>query len=79
MSGLVKYTYEYTDTFGGERNYCWVNRGEVNARSAKHAMRLARACVGLTGCRGRYSDVGYYAEWVPNNCCTVLSVEVSND
>lgn len=24
------YTYEYTDTFGGEANYAWVKRGKVS-------------------------------------------------
>lgn len=24
------YEYEYTDTFGGEANYCWVKRGTVS-------------------------------------------------
>ena len=24
------FEYEYTDTFGGEANYCWVKRGKVH-------------------------------------------------
>jgi hypothetical protein len=31
-----KYTYEYTDTFGGEANYCWVKRGVVSVPELVH-------------------------------------------
>jgi len=39
-----KHTYfiEMTDTFGGEANYCWVNRFIVSASSPRGAMR--RVC-----------------------------------
>ena len=30
------YTYEYTDTFGGEANYCWVKRGTVTMPCLTH-------------------------------------------
>jgi hypothetical protein len=30
------YEYEYTDTFAGEANYCWVNRGKVSIPELKH-------------------------------------------
>ena len=30
------YTYEYTDTFAGEANYCWVRRGKVNVPGLVH-------------------------------------------
>lgn len=26
---MLAFEYEYTDTFGGEANYCWVKRGKV--------------------------------------------------
>ena len=37
----MKHTYfvEMTDTFGGEANYCWVNRFLVSASSPRGAMR----------------------------------------
>lgn len=31
------YRIEITDTFGGEANYCWVNRYEVKASSIRGA------------------------------------------
>ena len=27
---MQTYEYEYTDTFGGDANYCWVKRGKVH-------------------------------------------------
>lgn len=30
------YEYEYTDTFAGEANYCWVKRGKVTVPELTH-------------------------------------------
>jgi hypothetical protein len=30
------YEYEYTDTFAGEANYCWVKRGKVTMPELTH-------------------------------------------
>ena len=30
------YEYEYTDTFAGEANYCWVERGKVTMPELTH-------------------------------------------
>ena len=30
------YEYEYTDTFSGEANYCWVKRGKVTMPELTH-------------------------------------------
>jgi len=30
------YEYEYTDTFGGEANYCWDKRGKVHVPELTH-------------------------------------------
>jgi len=30
------YEYEYTDTFGGEANYCWVEHGKVTMPELTH-------------------------------------------
>jgi len=69
----MKHTYfvEMTDTFGGEANYCWVNRFLVSASSPRGAMR--RVCtrtgdsVRNVGC-DRWDAVGahicYFVEWV---------------
>lgn len=33
---MTTYSYEYTDTFAGEANYCWVKRGKVNVPELIH-------------------------------------------
>lgn len=32
----VIYEYEYTDTYGGEANYCWIKRGHVTMPELTH-------------------------------------------
>ena len=34
----MKYTVEMTDTFGGEANYSWVKRNDIEADSHKQAI-----------------------------------------
>lgn len=32
----MRFAYEYTDTFAGEANYCWVRRGYVHVPELTH-------------------------------------------
>ena len=70
---MPKHTYfiEMTDTFGGEANYCWVNRFIVSASTPRGAMR--RVCTRTSdtvrdvGCDRWDSTRGcvcYFVEWV---------------
>ena len=70
---MSKHTYfiEMTDTFGGEANYCWVNRFLVSASSPRGAMRRVCARTGDSvrdvGCDRWDSTRGcvcYFVEWV---------------
>ncbi len=70
----MKYDYEYTDTFGGEANYCWVKRGTIEASTMLGAMRVAKREVGLNGIDGRSCDFGDMREFRPYRCATVLFV-----
>jgi hypothetical protein len=62
---------EMTDTYGGEANYCWVNRFLVTASSELGAIRMVTRKTGYrarsVGC-GRYDVRGacicYFVEWV---------------
>jgi len=69
----MKHTYfiEMTDTFGGEANYCWVNRFLVSVSSPRGAMR--RVCtrtgdsvrsVGGDRWDSTRGCVCYFVEWV---------------
>ena len=51
------YYIEMTDIFGGEANYCWVNRFIVSASSPRGAMRKVCARTGdKVQCEDRYND-----------------------
>ena len=78
----VTYAWEYTDTFGGEPNYCWVKRGKVavaerndNEPLRNVELRIARAAkkaAGLNGVRGTSYWHGDHYEFRPYKCATVL-------
>ena len=70
-----KYFIEMTDTFGGEANYCWVNRFIVSASSPRGAMRKVCARTGgKVRCEDRYNEpqtwdsvigcIRYFVEWI---------------
>jgi len=60
------YFVEMTDTFGGEANYCWVNRFIVSASSERGAMRKVAKKTGFAvrsvGC-DRWDAVGACVCW----------------
>lgn len=39
---IKTYSVEFTDTFGGEANYCWVERFEVTAPNMQSAITKAK-------------------------------------
>ena len=73
----VSFSVEYTDTFGGDANYCWVRRSTitvpVNASQAL-IMRRAKAAVCITGARGSVSDLGDWYDFRPYGSATVMFV-----
>lgn len=96
------YDVEYTDTFSGEANYCWVKRAVVAVPELTHygytgstdgsyskankaqqtqLMRKAKAAVGLTGVRGRTTELGADGdiEFRPWRMCTVMFVTFRPD
>lgn len=56
-----KFTFEVTDTFGGEANYCWVHKHEIEAKSLHGALCILSRIEGLNfrsvGC-DRYDAKG---------------------
>lgn len=72
------FQYEYTDTFGGEANYSWVNRGyiptEGKALTEAQIKRRAKKAVGLSGVRGRWEDFGDTFAFRPYGACVILFV-----
>jgi len=65
---------EYTDTFGGEANYCWVNRESLELPqgiSDRALVRRAKAALGLSGVRGRMDAHGDQWAFYPYGFATV--------
>jgi hypothetical protein len=55
---MLQASVEYTDTYGGEANYSWVHRKEIQAKTERGLVRKAKAELGLTGVRCRRVDFG---------------------
>jgi len=69
--------FEFTDTFAGEANYCWVRRGSEpvsESTSNRAVMRRVKKILGLNGVRGRTFDQGDRIEFRPYRSCTVLFI-----
>jgi hypothetical protein len=70
---------EYTDTFGGEPNYCWVKRvtlDVVEGTSDRVIMRRLKAAFGLSGERGRSYSHGDTWEFRPYGACRIVMARV---
>lgn len=86
MSLFNRYDVELTDTFAGEANYCWVKRrtiriplndaegAQARKRYDSRIKREAKAAVGLTGVRGKWSDFGDGFEFRPRGLLQVMFV-----
>lgn len=55
----MKYYIEMTDTFGGEANYCWVNRFTCEAKSMKAALTKVKKEVYLSAANVRHTTSNY--------------------
>lgn len=70
---------EYTDTFGGEPNYCWVERQTLKIphdSSDKLVMRRLRKAFGLEGVKGRWNNNGDTWEFRPYKMFRILFARV---
>ena len=70
---------EYTDTFGGEPNYCWVRRETLElpvGLSDRAIMRRLRKAMRLTGIKGRWIVFGDAWKFRPYKCQTILMANV---
>jgi hypothetical protein len=74
---MMDYQVEYTDTYGGEANYCWVKRATVEASDSLNDLALvrrAKAAIGLSGVRCRREDWGETIALRPYGSCTILFI-----
>lgn len=68
------YRFEYTDTFGGETNYAWVRRGQVEAKSQLAAVRKIKAMLGLSGVKCQREEWHEWLSLKPIGSCTVVII-----
>ena len=74
---MVKVTFEHTDTYGGESNYCWVRREslEVPEKTTNLALvRRAKKFAGFTGEKCRVEDNGDMISIWPAQMCQVCFI-----
>lgn len=80
----MAYDVEFTDTFGGEANYCWVRRyvipdDKITAKYGTPAYRrqlvaAAKALCGLTGVRCNVTNYGDMIDIRPRGGACVVFV-----
>lgn len=71
----MKIEIEYTDTFGGEANYSWVDRATIEVPDTISNSALTREIkkvMGLSGVRGRMDNLGELKAFRPYRSATVL-------
>lgn len=77
MKTTIRFEAEYTDTFGGEANYAWVNRVEFELpedASDLAVVRKAKALLGLANVRCKREEMGDTIALYPRGSCTVLFI-----
>ena len=79
LGDMIMYDVEVTDTFGGEANYSWVNRFELDAPagiSRRALVRRAKRAAGWTGvrCARHFTDWGDTIALRPRGACLVMFI-----
>ena len=77
----MKYSVEITDTFGGQANYSYVEREQLEINesySQPWIVRQLKAHAGWTGLRCSVCHYGDLIEIRPANQCVVLFAEVTS-
>jgi hypothetical protein len=68
---------ELTDTFGGEPNYSWVQRAQIelpDGASDRQIVTAGKAALGLTGVRCRTESIGDCFQLYPYGSCAVAFI-----
>ena len=73
----MKYTIEYTDTYGGEANYGWVKRESFEVEGSLDDRMVVRKCkqlMGLQGVNCKREDLGEMIKLTPRGSNTVAFI-----
>lgn len=74
----MKIQYEHTDTFGGEANYCWVKRGDMELpdnTSRRAVVRRVKSALGLSGVKCKTEDFGDSLRLRPTGICQIVFID----
>lgn len=74
----MRCSYTMTDTFGGEANYAWARRGEIELSEGASDLALVRRVkreLGIEGVRCRKEDWGETLVLRPIGQCVVVFIE----
>lgn len=78
----MKIEVEYTDTFGGEPNFSWVERAIITVPSDmrdREIVKKIKASVGLTGINGRMYNHGDFWEFKPYRNATIMRARILHE
>lgn len=73
----MKVSFEVTDTFGGEANYSWVNRGEIEVKEGSSDLAIVRKvkeAIGWNGYKCNRESYGDSITLKPRGICQVLFI-----
>jgi hypothetical protein len=70
---IMKWNYEHTDTFSGEANYCWVNRGIVDV-TCDNPVKAVKKALGMENVPCKRIDYGDMIELRPYRICQVIFI-----
>lgn len=74
---MVTWDIEVTDLFGGEANYCWVNRYDITTADDISDLALVRrikSVAGYSGIRGCATVMGDFVEIrFPGRCVVIFA------
>ena len=68
---------EKTDTFGGEANYSWIERYELDSikgQTDRQLIRRVKKVIGWTGVKCKKTDFGDMIELRPIGFCNVVFI-----
>lgn len=68
---------EVTDTFGGEANYSWVRKYEINLKESYSDFKIVREAKKLAGWTGVKCDREEFSDMIklkPRNFCQVMFI-----
>ncbi len=71
---MLTIKYEHTDTFGGEANYSWVTRGEVEFKNERDIVRQVKKALGMSGVKCDREEWSGMIVLKPRGICQIIFI-----